>query len=237
MSEPILYSGHVLSDLHLFAGWSNAAIHLEKMHSAASMSEFFVLNGDIFDFRWSTLSSIDDTAKASVEWLKELAARHPYCTFYYVLGNHDCNEIFVEHLNTTADTMSNLRWHPSHFRIGNLLFMHGDLPIAGKDPFKRVICSTTPGKSDFLRRSYGRLIQMGAHKRLDLIFTESRCARMILRKLPSNGTDLTNGITDIYFGHTHAPFSDYNFNGIIFHNTGSTISNLEFNMLPVKVST
>jgi UDP-2,3-diacylglucosamine hydrolase len=34
---------------------------------------------------------------------------------------------------------------------------------------------------------------------------------------------------DCFFGHTHLPFSNYTYDGIQFHNTGSGIHNLEFN--------
>ena len=34
---------------------------------------------------------------------------------------------------------------------------------------------------------------------------------------------------DCFFGHTHLPFSNYEYNGINFHNSGSAIHNLDFN--------
>ncbi|MBC8372298.1 MAG: hypothetical protein ISS69_08100 [Phycisphaerae bacterium] len=45
-------TGYVISDLHMFARWSKPGKYLEQMHEAASGADFFVLNGDIFDFRW-----------------------------------------------------------------------------------------------------------------------------------------------------------------------------------------
>ena len=45
---------------------------------------------------------------------------------------------------------------------------------------------------------------------------------------------LTDGLTDIYLGHSHLPFSDFSYAGLTFHNTGSTIRGLEWNMLKVE---
>lgn len=235
MSDPISQSGYVVSDLHLFAGWSKASKYLKKMRSAATGADFFVLNGDIFDFRWTTMPSVERTAKAAAEWLGDFAAVNPNCVFHYVLGNHDCCENFVEHLEMAADEISNLNWHPSHLRMGSALFMHGDLPIGGKAPFSREICSAETKKGNMLSRSYGRLIKMGAHKSLCLFFRKKRCAKRILREVRSDADGPADGVTDIYFGHTHVPFSGYTYDGVTFHNTGSTIWDLEFNMLPVRI--
>jgi len=42
-------------------------------------------------------------------------------------------------------------------------------------------------------------------------------------------------IKHIYFGHTHVPFTDHEHNGRSYHNTGSTIRGLKFNMLKIEV--
>ena len=44
---------------------------------------------------------------------------------------------------------------------------------------------------------------------------------------------MTRGITDIYFGHTHLAFSDFRYEHLTFHNTGSAIRGLQCNMLAV----
>ncbi len=40
-------------------------------------------------------------------------------------------------------------------------------------------------------------------------------------------------ITDVYFGHTHAPFAGYRSGGLTFHNTGSAIRGMAGGLLPV----
>ncbi len=83
-------SGHVISDLHLFAHRSVADSYMRDIRRAAAESDFFVLNGDIFDFRWSTLPTADDSLDAAVAWLRALVTEHPHCRFFYTVGNHDC---------------------------------------------------------------------------------------------------------------------------------------------------
>ena len=43
-------TGYVISDLHVFAGWSWGDRYLERMHEVADGADFFVLNGDIFTY-------------------------------------------------------------------------------------------------------------------------------------------------------------------------------------------
>ena len=48
-------SGYVVSDLHLLTRRTAAGSHRSRLTTAAAAADYFVLNGDIFDFRWSTL--------------------------------------------------------------------------------------------------------------------------------------------------------------------------------------
>ncbi|MHC4202208.1 MAG: metallophosphoesterase, partial [Planctomycetota bacterium] len=134
-------SGHVISDLHMFAPWSVADRHMDEFHAAAARSDFIVLNGDIFDFRWAALPTVADAVAAAVEWLRAFVAGHPGCRFFYVLGNHDGHPLFAERLAALAEGEGNLEWHASHLRLGDNLFVHGDLPLQypGKDPFARTL--------------------------------------------------------------------------------------------------
>ena len=57
-------STYFVSDLHLFSGRTQAARHAPALHAAARRARTFVLGGDIFDFRWSTLGSVETTVRA-----------------------------------------------------------------------------------------------------------------------------------------------------------------------------
>ena len=122
-----LQHGYVLSDLHMFAHRSTAADHLSAVREVAGGADFLVLNGDIFDFRWSTLAGADETAHVAVDWLASLVLGVNGCEVFYVLGNHDRFAFFADHLQGLTEQTDNFHWHASHVRLGRCLFLHGDL--------------------------------------------------------------------------------------------------------------
>ena len=88
---------YFVSDLHLFANRSNAHRYLAQIAIAASQADVFVLGGDIFDFRWSSLPTARAVGRAA-EWLDALLASSPACQFHLVLGNHDYHQVFIDRL-------------------------------------------------------------------------------------------------------------------------------------------
>ena len=70
---------------------------------------------------------------------------------------------------------------------------------------------------------------------VNLFYGRKRCARRIIGSLEKSA-GIAEGVSDIYFGHTHVAFSDFKFGGYRFHNTGSTIRGLSSNMLEVPPS-
>lgn len=59
--------------------------------------------GDIFDFKWSTLASQNETIREACLWLINLASLNRRCEVQYVLGNHDFNDPFMEALDDLAE--------------------------------------------------------------------------------------------------------------------------------------
>ncbi len=228
--------GYVISDLHIFAKRSLADDHLDAMRTAAGQADFFVLNGDIFDFRWTTLDSVEQTVHAAMDWLRDFVSRHPNCQIYYVLGNHDSWAFFTEHLEELASQQPNFQWFPSHVRIGTSLFLHGDLPLGlnRRQPFHRQLPPKSHRRGRFLHSCYDALIFSGLHRLPGRWYWRRRCARRFLRALKREQKGLGDGLTDIYFGHTHNVFCDYLHRGIMFHNTGSAVQGLEIGMLRVR---
>jgi len=230
--------GYVVSDLHLLAQRSVAAEHVEAMHAAAAAADFFVLNGDIFDFRWSALPTVAESVAAAAEWLRAFVARHRECRFIYVLGNHDGVQAWAERVAVLAGEIPNLECHASHVRINGALFLHGDLALDNHrlTSLARTIPPAEPIKSAGWKLAYRLLVATRAHRCLVAIRGKSRCARRLFRALNGNGKHALAGVTNIYFGHSHVPFSGYAHEGITFHNTGSAIRGLWFNMLRVQLS-
>jgi UDP-2,3-diacylglucosamine pyrophosphatase LpxH len=227
--------GYVVSDFHIFAKWSSADSYIADVRAAAAAADFFVFNGDIFDFKWSTLESSEATTRAAIEWFRQLASDFPRCHFFYVLGNHDCHVSFIDPLNSLADELDNFSWHNSYCRIGTWLFMHGDLIFKAQSgtPFERTHLSTGEPRHSLLGTSYHIVISMGAHALAALMFAKEKCAKQLLKVLKGKGYSGMEGVEDIYIGHTHAAFSDFKYGGFTFHNSGSAVHDLHCNMMQV----
>jgi len=228
--------GYVISDLHLFAERSVARSHSRAMSAAAERADFFVLNGDIFDFRWTTLPGVEETILAAVDWLGDLSQRFPRCRFFYVMGNHDGFRQFVEHLEERLGQAPNLQWRLSHLRLGSALFLHGDLPLRRRRTraFDRSLARTPRKKGRTSNRAFRLADAAGLSRHAARIHRPRRCAKRILRALHHDQTGLADGVTDVYFGHTHGPFADYRYAGLTFHNTGAAVRGLRCAPLTVR---
>ena len=228
--------GYVISDLHLFAERSVARSYFQAMSAAAERADFFVLNGDIFDFRWTTLSGVEETIFAAVDWLGDLSRRFPRCRFFHIMGNHDGCRRFVEHLTERQAQAPNLQWRLSHLRLGSALFLHGDLPLRRRrtKAFTRLPARTPRRKGPTWNRAFRLAEAAGFFRHAARIHRPRRCAQRILRALRSDQTGLADGVTDVYFGHTHGPFVDYRYDGVTFHNTGSAVRGLRCAPLTVR---
>lgn len=59
--------------------------------------------------------------------------------------------------------------------------------------------------------------------------------KRILYHLENLAPDFSGRIENVYFGHTHRPFSNFAYKGIFFHNTGSAIKGMKYNMLEFEI--
>ena len=125
-STPLSLSGVVVSDLHLFARRSDATRCLASIEEDLDQAKVLVLNGDTFDFRWSTMGHHDDTLKSAIAWLENLARKRPHQEIHLVLGNHDCLDAFVAELDALTEKHLRLFWHPVVVQLGKTLFPHGE---------------------------------------------------------------------------------------------------------------
>jgi UDP-2,3-diacylglucosamine pyrophosphatase LpxH len=226
--------GIVVSDLHLFARRSCAEERLRSLHGQLSQARLIVLNGDIFDFRWSKLGDFDDSRKAAIQWLRRLACRFPNCEIHYILGNHDCLDSFTYDLDQLSRTLPAFRWQRHYLRLGSSLFLHGDCVHRQMD-----------GKGlEFYRETWRNDSQRGpgaavAYRFVDILritrvahawhFPNWRTLRRLAHYLEDVQPRWKEDCSDCYFGHTHRPFSNVLFRGVRFHNTGSAIRDMPFN--------
>jgi len=229
-------TGYVISDLHMFARWSKPGEYLARMCAAASGANFFVLNGDIFDFRWSVLPGVRATIDAAVDWLADFASAHRDCTVYYILGNHDGFAGLVERVAKLSDETENFEWRPAYLRMGGVLFTHGDLFWAvGHNPFERHIRSSSRRMTPLLGWAYHLIHAIRGTRLVHAMWPARRCASQIVKSLDGAPKELARGITDVYYGHTHAAVSDFSYQGLTFHNTGSGIRGLRCNLCEVSI--
>lgn len=218
--------GHTVSDLHLLTNRSSAHRRMPYLHQAASEAGLFVLNGDIFDFRWSVSGRLSGSLEYAEDWIIDLVSRHPRCQFVFITGNHDSLPAYEDLLTELSSQYDNLAWERHYLKVGRKVFLHGDVRE-----------SHTPEKLAAYRARWHRPPnrKRWAHTAY-FVLTWSRIPRLVQELVPTY--HLTSGVTkylraelglgfnevsDIYCGHTHRPLTNHRCGHLRFHNTGATI--------------
>ena len=224
-----LRNGYVVSDLHMFTARTDVNTHMERIFRHADKADFMVFNGDIFDFRWTTLEDFDCTMKEAALWLGNVCNRFPNCRFFYVMGNHDGLEHFRATLDGLEQKLPNFQWHDSHVKIGDCLFLHGDLPMrmGMSDPLERELQTDETMRSSSRHLGYRALISSRLHVLSSRLQSPVYAAWRIHKSLVHHHPELTAGLKNVYFGHIHKAFHNFYFRGLWFHNSGSAIKHLE----------
>jgi UDP-2,3-diacylglucosamine hydrolase len=217
--------GHTVSDLHLLTSRSSAHRLMPRLHHAASDAGLFVLNGDIFDFRWSVFRRLSPSLEYVEDWIGDLVSRHSQCQFVFITGNHDSLPAYKELLANLSERYDNLAWEPDYLRLGRKVFLHGDVRE-----------SHTPERLAAYRARWHRPPHRRWAHAAYFVFTWSHIPRLIHELVPTQrlaagvtkylqaelGPDFDD-VSDVYCGHTHRPVTDYRWGGLRFHNTGATI--------------
>ena len=229
-----------VSDLHLFCRRSRAEVFRDAIEDAIRDSDVFVLNGDTFDFRWSTHKSVPDTVNASIDWLQDITSKHPECDFRFVLGNHDTVAPFLDAMERFVPTIPNLEWEPYHWRIGDHVFLHGDvvggnMTAADLEAYRRVWMTEEP-RSAFWNRVWDAAFGVGIHKLVNrLWFPTDRIVERVQYHLDDIGLGPGSGIRHVVFGHTHVRVHALERNGQLFYNCGAPMPNIPFDVLRFDV--
>jgi len=229
-----------LSDLHLFSRRSQGVDHLESLRARLSSLDLLVLNGDIFDFRWSTLPSHESTVRAALAWLEELVRGLPNCQVHFLLGNHDCLRLFQEGLAGLVKSLPRFQWHEYFLQLDTALFLHGDcvqrrVDSQGLDQYReRWRQDRRRGK--LAAHAYGWIDRLGVTRlghqwHFPLRDTLERITGYLDRANPG----WRKRTRDCYFGHTHLPFANFEHEGILFHNTGSAIRHMRFHPVTFEI--
>lgn len=230
----------VLSDLHVFCKRSRAAAYEDAIHAAMEHADCCVLNGDIFDFRWTILSGIEETAAAAVDWMKAFMARYPRCRVHYVLGNHDYVRAFVEALEALADGHPRLEVHDHLFRLGDTVFLHGDAANWHMTHHEftqhRLAWHDDRIRGRLKNRIYDIAFALRLHRLIHhIVFPQRAVAKRLLHYLDDVGHGPSTGVRAVYFGHTHLIMSGFEYQGVTFHNGGAPMHGLPFKVLTAQI--
>ncbi len=228
-----------VSDLHMFCRRSEADDHMDGIYQAAKESDIFVLNGDTFDFRWSTHQSTEDTVEAAVAWLHDLTEHAKDTDIRFVLGNHDHVQDFIDRLKVLVEEKENLQWHPYYFKYGNAMFLHGDVAnkkMTAKDlEAYRFSWLHHEQQGEFVNKVYDMAFKAGIHKVVNKIaFPTEIIVDRIRHYLDDIGEGEGSDTTHVYFGHTHVAVDDYEYKGQRFFNSGAPMPGLPFNIINTK---
>lgn len=231
---------YTVSDLHLFCKRSEGHRHIGPLYSALADADYFVLNGDIFDFKWTTLKNVEETVDAAIHWLSRFVGAAPHCRFYYMLGNHDNHALFVEALGDFAEKRDNFSWHAHYLRIGNHLYFHGEASMR-----KMTHDDVQNYRSEWMHhekrgrasnRIYDVAFRAGVHKRLPkMAFPNRRVAQRLHHYMDHIGHGPDSGVEVVYFGHTHKAVNEFRHKGVVYHNCGAPMPGMEFNILKAEI--
>ncbi len=240
-NEPEIARCCFLSDLHLLASRSNAHHYREALAVAAAGADIFVLGGDIFDFTWSRSESHERSFDRAAGWLESLLLACPVCRFVYVLGNHDHHVGFIDRLEELAALHPMFEWRPDYFRVGDTVFLHGDVAdrtmTADKLTKTRYRWGRKRRKGKFANAVYDWAVYTQLHKPVPYLNYRRLCARRILAYLESIGEGVSTGLRHVYFGHIHRPFIHYYYRGVGFHNSGAALKGLKSRILETRIRT
>jgi UDP-2,3-diacylglucosamine hydrolase len=238
MNDKSSNSGFVVSDLHLFSPCSRHKKLLPEFYTRCSQHSVVVLNGDTFEMKRSKLKSTDKVTDQCTTWLRELCKKNESTQFYYVIGNHDAQRQIMQEINNVAQDVSNLIVIPHILTIGSTLFIHGDViePGAlemGVSSVREKYRETTPSKLSLFLATVVTSLRLNSVEYIR--HNKSALAATLLSYINRHEPDRLNSIKTIFFGHTHVPFRDFQFEGITFHNTGSFIKGLQWNPMEFTI--
>jgi len=198
---------------------------MPSLHHAASEAGLFVLNGDIFDFQWSFYPDLKRSLQYVEDWIDDLVEQYPRCQFVFITGNHDSLPAYEKLLEDLSGRYANLAWDPFYLKVGEKVFLHGD-----------VHHSPTPETlAAYRSRWHGPPHKPWTHT-VYYVFAWLRIPRLIHELTPADRpvADVITylkaelgphfgDVQDVYYGHTHKPQSNFLQQGLRFHNTGATL--------------
>ena len=233
--------GIFTSDFHMFSQRSRINELMVELDDATERAELIVLGGDIIDFKWSQLSDQQTTEAAALQWLGDFTDHHEGKQIIYITGNHDCASTYVDDLRALAKVNRNFKVYEYWYQHGDALFLHGD--VAHIKPTqaaleKRRSRWSRHKKRGMLKNSLYNLFFLMRLPLLAnmLINRPERICSQLTRYLSNVGLHPEAGIQRVFFGHTHGVIKDFEFDGLLFYNSGAPLKTLACEILRFETS-
>lgn len=230
-----------VSDLHMFCRRSRAESYFGEIERAIQESDIFVFNGDIFDFRWSTLEGVLSTVSVSIEWLCAMVSVAPDCQFYYILGNHDNVQVFMDALDELCESLPNLERYSHYLKLGTHLFLHGD--VTNEKMTASDLADYRRGwlheeqRGALMNGIYDVAFGLGIHRLLNRwAFPTDQIISRLQYYLEDIGEGSGSDTEHVFFGHTHVVVEGVERDGQRFTNGGAPMRAIRFRVLRTEVS-
>ncbi|MCA8997012.1 MAG: metallophosphoesterase [Planctomycetaceae bacterium] len=228
------------SDFHLFSRRSTGDSHFEALVRIAKDCDYCVLGGDMFDFRWSVLTSDEATAQAALEWLARITDATDNTVVHFLFGNHDDHPLMHQLLPSLSTKRKDFEFSRFYYRLGNTIFLHGDVA----DRTMTAACLEQQrdsfhhgSRTPMQHRLYDLAVKAQLHRITPhAVYPKKRVAQRILSYLESIGHGINTGIEHVCFGHTHRPVDHYVLEGVTFHNCGAPIGTSNFRIVTRDVT-
>ena len=230
-----------IADLHLFSRRSRGHLLDDKIVAAARRSRICVLGGDIFDFKWSALPTVESTVERAVAWLCELMEAVPDCQFHFVLGNHDDHPELVSQLPGLSQKYANFFWDRFYLRLGDTIFLHGDAADRQMTPDRlkaRRESFSHERRKRLANQVYNWIVRAQMHRIIPhAVYWRPVVASRLIKYLRDIGHGPEDGVRQVCFGHTHRPLEGYCQGGMLFHNGGAPIGRARYRIVEIDVET
>lgn len=231
------HSRYFLSDLHLLSNRSVGNRFHREICQVAARTETMILGGDIFDFKWSTYATFQQSIAAGMDWLKSLLESGPDTRFHYLLGNHDAHPGFVQALDQLSqESGGQLEWHRHLLRLEESVFFHGDILDVGNCHQSLDLRRAQKGEkictNGAAHLAYHAAVNLKLHRAiLPIVQPEKRVLNRLSSYLSEQNLGVEQGVEQVFFGHTHRPMQGIAHNRQVFHNGGASIRGLDFRIV------
>ena len=239
-SEDTAALGTVLSDLHLLTNRTTIEDYLDAIARAGDSSHLVVLNGDIFDFKWSVHGSLHRSIQEAATWLENLASTHPRCRWVVLLGNHDDHPEYRRELTRLAESLPNFAWEDQLLVVGSVAFLHGDACHGGVTRQQLELYRARYRHAEPRAPWQHEVYRLAARARVPAVVQQLVSKRYAAERLDAYlqhtlGQEY-HEVTDVYFGHIHQPFTDFEHGGRLYHNTGAALVGQRLQPLEFRVN-